>query len=493
MCSWIEANLVYGEGDYFGQPVRLREFQRRFLWRLYEFYPETGNRRYRRALWSAGKGNGKTPLAAFVGAVELCGGIAVSPRVIIGAASLKQANLVFGDLRTGLTYPETKPIAAAVEAFDLQILLRGRPGVAERIAAEAGTNDGPRATCFIADELHEWIGRLGRIFQTVDGAIAKRRNAFTLAVSTATVDDPDRVLKQQYDYGVKISTGEIVDDAFLFEWYEADPELELDDDDQWAEAVRQANPALGDFLTLESIRSRFDGAQRLTRTDFRRYHLNQHLSTDEVWELAEIWPDLQGSATLNRTRPTFVGIDVGLRHDSSAVVAAQALADGRIVIRSKVWENPYAPSDARHDVWTVNLHEVEGYLRELREHYPVPAREGITGPAYFYDPTFFELSANDLRDEGLNLLEYGQRDSRMVPASQTLFQLGLERRVVHDGDPTLERHVRAVVPHEKPSGWRISKPKGSRAHIDAAVAAAIAVHEATRPAEDVTAPGYYVL
>ena len=35
------------------------------------------------------KGNGKTPVASWIGAYELLGGVAVSPRVIIGAASLR--------------------------------------------------------------------------------------------------------------------------------------------------------------------------------------------------------------------------------------------------------------------------------------------------------------------------------------------------------------------------------------------------------------------
>src|SRR5947209_1758187 len=82
VCDWIESCCVYGEGDSFGEPVQLREFQRRFFYRLYEFYPETGLRRYKRAVLGMAKGNGKTPLAAWVGAYELCGGVNVYPRVM---------------------------------------------------------------------------------------------------------------------------------------------------------------------------------------------------------------------------------------------------------------------------------------------------------------------------------------------------------------------------------------------------------------------------
>ena len=58
VCRWIERHCVLGEGDYFDQPFRLRSWQRRFLYRLYELNPD-GSRRYRRALLGLPKGNGK--------------------------------------------------------------------------------------------------------------------------------------------------------------------------------------------------------------------------------------------------------------------------------------------------------------------------------------------------------------------------------------------------------------------------------------------------
>ena len=36
VCRWMEANLVHGEGDYYGQSFRLRAWQRAFIYRAYE-------------------------------------------------------------------------------------------------------------------------------------------------------------------------------------------------------------------------------------------------------------------------------------------------------------------------------------------------------------------------------------------------------------------------------------------------------------------------
>ncbi len=64
--SWIEHHCVYGEGDHWGEPVRLEVFEKLFLIWLFERRPD-GRRRYRRALLEVPKGNGKTGLAAWIG------------------------------------------------------------------------------------------------------------------------------------------------------------------------------------------------------------------------------------------------------------------------------------------------------------------------------------------------------------------------------------------------------------------------------------------
>src|SRR5690349_10413886 len=65
VARWIEANCVQGEGDHFGEPVRLEMFQKLFLIWLYELRPD-GRYRYRRAYLEMPKGNGKTNLAAWI-------------------------------------------------------------------------------------------------------------------------------------------------------------------------------------------------------------------------------------------------------------------------------------------------------------------------------------------------------------------------------------------------------------------------------------------
>jgi len=65
--------------------------------------------------------------------------------------------------------------------------------------------------------------------------------------------------------------------------------------------------------------------------------------------------------------------------------------------------------------------------------------------------------------------------------------------VAHNGDPELRRQIRNVVATAKPRGYRIDKPKGSTKKIDAAIAAALAVFEASRTEAAPPAPGIRII
>jgi hypothetical protein len=96
--EWIEDNCICGEGDWYGQPLKLRLEQQRFLYRWYEYCPKCGEWRANEGLRGAATGDGKTQFIAAIAVLEMAGPpqIAVpSPNIPIGAASFEQANLLF--------------------------------------------------------------------------------------------------------------------------------------------------------------------------------------------------------------------------------------------------------------------------------------------------------------------------------------------------------------------------------------------------------------
>ena len=265
--------------------------------------------------------------------------------------------------------------------------------------------------------------------------------------------------------------------------YVCEPErddMDLLDED----ALRAANPSYGVTVHRPFFA---DQATKKTQAVFRRYFHNVWTRGEEIWEVADLWKGLADpSIEPERERPTFVMVDLALRRDSAAVVHAQEVTvDGvvRVVLRCKIWANPYPADHALYASWHLNEVEVENYLRDLYRAFPKAtiAIDGALrpGPAFFYDPMFMERTAQLLDGDGLAMVEWAQDDSKMVPAAQTFFELAKKGTLVHDGDPAFARQIANVTPIEKQKGWRIAKPKGSVRHIDAAIAAAVAAYHAT--------------
>src|SRR6266704_3344469 len=200
---WIEDNLIFAEGDWYGQPFRLRTDQRLFLWLWYSYCPSCDEWRYSEGLRGAATGDGKTAFIATIAYLEFAGPPQItpsSPNIPIAAASFDQTDLLFGITATmlggiGSTVTEA-PLCGIFDVFDTEIKFKdGRPGRMFRVAAAAGTNEGGLAHLFICDELHEW-GDVGstkaRVHTVIGKSTTKRRTQHgrgrILNLSTAGFD-----------------------------------------------------------------------------------------------------------------------------------------------------------------------------------------------------------------------------------------------------------------------------------------------------------------
>jgi phage terminase large subunit-like protein len=455
VCRWIHLHAVLGEGDYFGLPFRLRDWQRRFIYRLYERNPD-GTRKYRRGLLGLPKGNGKTPLAAAIAAYELLGGRHVSPVVIVCAASLKQADLVFGDLRTMCR--ESPSLAAVTEPYDLEILIKDGPGRAQRVAAEAGVNDGARPTAVVFDELHEFAGRKERVHLVLANGTSKRSESLQLNISTAGWDSQS-LLGKLYAHGRKVEAGEIDDPSFLFEWWQADKDCDLSTEEARRDAIQACNPAAGDFLSLDDVARRY---HEMPEFEWRRYHLNQWTAAPTRWLPLGTWA---GRAAPDRRvapeQEVVLAFDGSYSGDATCLIGCTR--DEHIFVVES-WEKPPVASDD----WRVDIAEVEERIRRACREYNV--RQVVC------DPHLWSRSLQALTDEGLPMVEFPSRTvARMVTATKTFYDAVTGGRLTHDGDYRLADHIGNAVIKEDSAGTRITKAHStSGRRIDLAVAAIMA-------------------
>lgn len=467
-CSWIEEFCICAEGDFYGQPIRLRLDQQRFLYRWYEYCPNCGQWRYDEALRGEATGGGKTTFIAAVVVLEFAGPpqIAVSsPNMPIAAASFEQADLLFSTVATMCggrdQMAKESPLCGFFEVYDTEIKFTdGRPGRIFRIAAVAGTNEGGLPTLFVRDELHEWGepgGNKARVATVVGKSTRKRRtprgSGRIISLSTAGFDKDNSFLGQLYKLGKKVEKNQKVSPRFLMDWREAPDGLDYKLAKHREKAVLAASGAAG---VLWSVKDRVSdwGKPAFPSHEWIRYYANRWVDiAEDSWlkDHPQAWARCKGRWVSSPENPFCVTVDMALKRDSVAVSRLELLPDGRVAITSKIWK----PDDGRIDHLDVFNH-----IRSLAK--------GMAFRGVAYDPRFFELPGRILEDEGIQTIQFDQSPQRMAPACGLAFDMIVAKQIVHNGDEDLTAHIVAAVKREQERGFTLSKGKSKR-QIDAAI------------------------
>lgn len=470
--------MILAEGDFYGQLFKLRQDQRLFVYRWYEFCPNCDQWRYQRALRLAATGDGKTQFMAAIVCLEFAGPkqiVPLSPIVTIAAASFEQSDLLFGAvaIMLGSSNPETSPspLAGYFNVFDTEVTFGdGSPGKVHRVAAVAGTNEGGLPSLFVCDELHEWgdigEGRRARV-HTVIGKSTNKRNTDhgagrTINISTAGFDKDHSLLGVMYKHALRVLHDPALDPRFLVDIHEAPPGLNYEDPEQRAIAVRAASSG-ADINWSVSDRVAAWNDPTVPHHEWIRYYANQWADVAEDSWLKDhpgAWAECSNTWKSSTKNPFVIAVDMALKHDSVAVVRVEALRDKRYAVTVKIWEAKDHGGVIPHDdVWTYIKGEAKG--------------QGFK--CVVYDPRYFEVPARLLEGEGIPVLQFDQTPERMSPACGATFRRIIGKLIVHDGDPDLSLHVRGAVavPQER-GGFTLRKSK-SKTHIDAAVAMCMGV------------------
>jgi phage terminase large subunit-like protein len=240
---------------------------------------------------------------------------------------------------------------------------------------------------------------------------------------------------------------------FLYDWRQAPEGLNYDKPEDRAAAVRAASGA-ADVLWSVSDRVNAWGKPNMPRHEWIRYYANRWVDVvEESWlkDHPAAWKACEGEWKSNPRNPFVVSVDMALKRDSVAVSRIERLKDDRFAIKSKIWRPDQGPIDHL---------DVFRHVRSLAH------GDGFRGVVY--DPRFFELPGRMLEDEGILVIQFDQSPQRMAPACGLAYDLILQGRIVHDGDPELGSHVKSAVKREQDRGFTLSKGKSKR-HIDAAI------------------------
>lgn len=474
---WIEDNLIFPEGDTFGQPFRLRQDQKLFIYRWYEYCGNCARWRYNEGVRGAATGDGKTTFIAALAILEFAGPTSIvpnSPIICVAAATWDQADELFrkaGQMLGGKGDDiHQAPLCGVFHVTDTKITFKnGSPGMIERVAAVAGTNEGGLPSLFICDEVHEWgdVGdRKARVHTVVGKSTKKRRgprgSGRILNLSTAGFDKEHSLLGAMYMHGKAALANPALDPKLLFDWQEADEDLDLEDPAQRRIAVQQASKAAGVLWDVED-RVREWRKPSMPAHEWTRYYANRWVDVAEESWLADYpaaWGKCQGSWQPASSNPFTIAVDMALKHDSVSVVRCEELPDKRVAVTNRVWKASQSGQIDHLEVWE--------YINTLAR--------GMHFRGVVYDPRFFELPARMLEQRGVMVIQFDQSPQRMAPAVGLTRRMIIDGELLHDGDTELTGAVKsaAAVPQER-GGITLRKTKSLR-HIDAAVAMCMGVY-----------------
>lgn len=402
--------------------------------------------------------------------------------VPVAAASREQAEILYRQaegfvLRTPrLNMPVHSPIQAAKGKRKTQVprflCLEGyrrinhhAGGRIQVFAADDRTGDGLIPTLAIIDEPHRL--RDLSLYETWHGKLLKRDGQIA-TISTSGEPGSDfeetlaRIREQAEDVRQEGSfTRYVAKKLVLHQWAVPDG-ADVDD----MAVVKAANPFSG--ITTEMLAEKHD-SPTMTMHHWLRFACNRPTRDIDVWlgpDSEKTWAELTDPWDFITKGETWVGVDVGIKRDSTAVVAVQIRADGRIHAKANIW---LPTSDEPVDVTDVMQH-----IRSLSTTYRLQAVS--------FDPRFFDVPAKMLEAEKLPMVEIPQSLERMTPAIGNLYEIIRAGKMSHDGDPKFGMQVLNAVPQYNERGFTLKKSK-SRGRIDACIALALAIERAANRAK----------
>lgn len=478
-----------GEGA--GRAFELREWQRQFIRDIYEPHNEWGRRSVRRAVLSIARKNGKTALIAALVLAHLVGPEAEANGEIYSAANdREQASQVFKvAAQIVRADPELERYLKVVDSTKT-IACYANGSVYRAISAEAGTKHGLNPTLAIYDELAQAKNR--QLFDVLDTAMGARPEPLFITISTQS-NDPAHILSQLIDDGLNADDPTTVTHLYA---------VSDDAEDIFAEEVwHDANPALGDFRSMEDLRAMADRARRMPsfEASFRNLYLNQRVDAQSPLIPRAEWMACKNEAVeLEPGEPVYGALDLSGKRDLTALVLVSA-ARGEDRVKAWFWkpqetlDEAERSSSAPYKFWakegwidatstrTVDYRYIAQTLGWVASQFDV---RGIAFDRWRIDDLLKELDAEGVESyreqkapkspRGLRLVEWGQGFKDMTPAVEALEGAILDRRLVHDGNPVLTMCIANATTQMDPAGGRKLVKTSERMRIDGAVALAMA-------------------
>jgi len=447
--NFIEHYLHHTKGQFVGQPFLLRDWQKQHVREIFGRLNDDGSRQIRQVYWEIPKKNGKSEIAAAIALTLLYADREPGAEIYGAAVDRDQAGIVFTVAAAMVRFNARLARRSKIIDSSKRIVVPEMGSFYRALSADVGGKHGFNSHGVIFDEIHAQRDR--RLWEVLTfGAGDARTQPLVFGITTAGIPGESPVAEELHEYADQIIRGVIPPDPTFYPVIYAAPQ-----DADWTseEVWRACNPALGDFLNLESVRSACERAKRVPseQNSFRRLRLNQWVKQETRFIDMADWDACSAPIDLTAAKDLtwYAGLDLSTKLDITALVLVAKDDGGVFNLLPFFWlpednmqARPHQES-SKYRLWAakglitlttgnvVDFTAVRRRLNELRD------QAGLSIQQVAYDPWSATQLAQQLQEDGFQMVEVGQTYRHLSEATKELQSSIVHRSVRHGGNPVL--------------------------------------------------------
>ena len=494
--AFFEEILHLAGGQFEGKPFLLLPWEAFVVGSLFGWKRKSDDaRRFRVAFIEAGKGCGKSPIAAGIGMKGLVADNEPRAEIYAAATTQSQAMVLFRDAAAFFDQsPELNkrlvPSGIGEKCWNLSHL---ESGSFFRVISSERKQSGPRPHMALLDEIHEHPD--GNVIEMLRAGFKWRTQPLSFMITNSGFDKTT-VCWEYHDLGTKIALGQLENDEF-FSYICAldDEDLEddryLDNESVWV----KVNPSLDAGLPgYDYIRGQIREGRMLPSkmATVRRLCFCIWTEADSPAISREAWTvcqDADFAPELLKGRKCWGGLDLSATQDLTAFALMFQPTEADPLWRLKVWfwipgvglhlkaEQDHVPFIAWRDA---------GYIRAIDRktveyEFVVSDLAGIVAEYDCQQIAFDRWKMKDFKKDqeriGIQLpelVEFGQGYKSMGPAVKIFETKLIEGTLRHDGNPCLTWCAANVVAVQDAAENKKYDKSRSIGRIDGIVAAVMA-------------------
>lgn len=464
--AWfIENYCTYTDGELWGRPRTVPDWQRWILNHAFRVDAVTGLRELREFIELVPRGCDKSGLASCLGYYSLVFDDEGAPEIYSNAWGTEQAGAVFNPAK--IMHDASPRLQAVTQKFTNAITCPQTAGTWRVVSRVADTKQGMKPHWLLNDEFH--VHKSGETRDAIIRGMHKRRQpmAFDITTEGRSKNSPLGMLQQGFYDAPDVEHEEVtpylhtyrVGRSMMVRWGIPWGTKLSDVDLENPDLVRACTPA--EWIDVDELIKTQLLAPGKRPIDFATYHLNMLVDDDEQGIPASSWDACRvDTAVIPDGHEVYVGVDLGYRDDWSAVVVI-GIVDERYVVNAYLFQPP-------EDGELYLDGTVGACIDQIARRWRI-TRLGV-------DPYMGGSMMQAWQMAGLPVVEYRFQPTRVCPASVRLLETIEKRRLAHDGALDLREHVLNLRMRDMGSGaWRFDKPKGrDDLKVDAGMALLIA-------------------